>query len=746
MKEISALENLGANLKWERRYLPIPFEEFLDIVSKNPKTTFRDIFQLFYDMMHFYVPEGTEEYPNDPENIGYRKYDFSKLLEESDNPFFADRLLANRLMNLVSGFREGSPSHKIILFEGPPGSGKSIFLTNLLNRLVDYTHLPEGELYETVWRLDGESGFGGGKLGFDTGCTEKETNSPDNSDEYFDIPCPSHDHPILQIPKSHRRKFLEDLITDKPAREKLFHEKEFEWVFEREPCSICSSIYQRLFAKLKSSSKVLRMIYPRRYSFNKNLGEGISIFNSADPIGRGENTNEFLQKRLDTFFKDSNAVQFIFSDLARTNNGVFALMDIKDENRKRLLDLHGIVSDGVHKVQNVEESIRSLFIGSMNPEDAKLYEGIPSFKDRVVKVKVPYVLDYSTEVKIYEKQFASNLRSYFLPGVLENFARIIISTRFNKDSEAIDKWISHKKVYKKFLDEGGLLLKMEIYGGNIPLWLTEEDRRNFDNKTRKEIIAESELDKEGVPAEGMKGLSGRESIRVLNYFLSLHHKKDRLITMEDVYSFFNEKSGEFDIPLFEDFLDSVKSFYDFTIAQEIKDSIYNYNSVQITKDIQNYLYAINFNPGNEVKVHCPFTQEVVEVTDDYLGNIEIVLIGSCSSENRLGFRESMRRDYVSKTLTKEMGIQGKSITETEQYSFLFKKYTQNGKENALLPMKENENFKKAILDFKEEAFNKYDRKLRTEVTSLLANLQTKFGYTEEGARQICLYAIENNLT
>jgi len=58
--------------------------------------------------------------------------------------------------------------------------------------------------------------------------------------------------------------------------------------------------------------------------------------------------------------------------LALTNNGIYALMDIKDNNITRLLSLHGIISDGVHKVEHIEEKINTLFLGLVNPEDKKV--------------------------------------------------------------------------------------------------------------------------------------------------------------------------------------------------------------------------------------------------------------------------------------------------------------------------------------------------------------------------------------
>ena len=89
--------------------------------------------------------EGHDEYPDDPESINFIAYDCTRLfVEGTDNPFFADRIFANRLLNMIDGFRGGTQQNKIYLFDGPPGCGKSIFLNNLLQKFEEYANSPDG--------------------------------------------------------------------------------------------------------------------------------------------------------------------------------------------------------------------------------------------------------------------------------------------------------------------------------------------------------------------------------------------------------------------------------------------------------------------------------------------------------------------------------------------------------------------------------------------------------------------------
>ena len=147
--------NLDRSMSERHQQPVIPFEEFLQILSKNPLAVLRNVFQVFYDMIKTYVGEGTDEYPDDPVSSHFVNYDCTSLfVDGTDHPFFADWLFANRLMSHVEAMRRGAQQNKIYIFDGPPGCGKSTFLNNLLMKFEEYTKTEKGLRYEAVWRLD----------------------------------------------------------------------------------------------------------------------------------------------------------------------------------------------------------------------------------------------------------------------------------------------------------------------------------------------------------------------------------------------------------------------------------------------------------------------------------------------------------------------------------------------------------------------------------------------------------------
>ncbi len=266
----TALHGLDQAAGSRERRLPIPFAEFLQEVVARPEVVLRNIFQVFHDMAKAYIGEGVDEYPDDPESIHFVHYDCNKLFVDGvDRPFFADRLFANRLVNLVESLKRGAQQNKIYIFRGPPGCGKSTFLNNLLRKAEEYANTEAGMRYEVVWCFDRRKfgmpaedgahpvidritrlldGAEGGGLDRGDACPEYPPLGGDAelgavNGHIVEIPCPSHDNPALLIPKAFRRAFFDDLFKNDRFKFKLATEKDFEWVFKDNPCTICSSLY-----------------------------------------------------------------------------------------------------------------------------------------------------------------------------------------------------------------------------------------------------------------------------------------------------------------------------------------------------------------------------------------------------------------------------------------------------------------------------------------------------------------------
>ena len=753
MRDLSKAMANFENCRGQLSQSPVlSFKEFLREVIAAPQRAIRNVYQVYTDMVDSLVCDGIDEHGDDPESIGFMKYDCTKLfVEGADRAFFADRLFANRVMRHVDSFKVGAKQNKIYIFDGPHGSGKSTFLNNLLQKFEEYANSPEGCRYEVVWRLKQDHLVGGvhslnsltEKLAWvleNEGKTElasemKSACGANDLTNHFDVPCPSHDNPLLLIPKEIRRQFFDDLFENEEFKWQLFTEKKYEWIFHEEPCTICVSLYHELLKKFQDPYKVMDCVHARPFVYNRRLGEGVSVFNPGDmPLSKAVLGNEVLQKKLDIMFAGSKHVSYIYSRYAKTNNGIYALMDIKSHNTERLMELHNIISDGVHKVEDVEERVNSLLFALMNPEDKKLIEDLQAFSDRVEYINIPYVLDLQTEVDIYRENFGKHIDESFLPRVLHNFARVIIATRLRTKSEAMEEWIGTPEKYELYCDTNLQLLKMEIFTGHIPEWLREEDVASFTAKRRQRIISESEKD-------GWKGLSGRDSIRLFNEFYSTYARDDKLIDMSMLGKFFRKYCKEDRNILPMGFLDSLLRMYNYTVLQEVKESLYYYNEEQITREIINYIFAVNFEVGSVET--CEFTGERLEITEEFFRRLESRL--QIEARTAQTFRNNVQKTYTTSALPQEMLRDGLTITETSLFLHLYERYTFSLKEKVLDPFLKNENFRRAVKDFDLDQFRTYDKKIQSDVTFMIDNLQKKHRYSLQGAKEICIYVVDNNI-
>lgn len=710
------ISSIGQEMHHSQGEIILSFEDYLQRLAENPHLYLRDIFQFFHDMTNYYVPEGQDEYPITPESVGFLKYDMSKLLiENCKEPFFADRIFANRFMSIIKSFRNGIPNNQIYFFEGPPGSGKSTFLNNLLQKFEEYTQTPNGIFFKIAWLID-------------------EYNYTSDQNKSLIISCPANDHPITIIPIQLRQQLLENILPSE-FYQKIKNSKEYEWVLYDQPCVFCKTIFSNLMIYSKEPQKIFHFVRAKRMNYSRQMGKGISVYNPADDVLEGPIENAEIKQAINRFFKSDDVI-YKFSFLASTNNGILALMDIKDNNIKRLIKLHGIVSDGIHKIDQIEEKIKTIFLGILNPEDRTSFEHIQSFRDRIITIRIPYVLDYNTEVNIWEEKFGQCAINAFMPRVVQNLAKIFISTRMKPDTKVFDSWLEKPQKYKNYIDEHLFLLKMELYTGKIPKWLDDQDVVNFKKEIRKQLLSDTEY-------EGQSGISGRQSLHLFNRFITRFETKPQSITMLDVLDFVkNENALQNQIT--QKFAQTLFTLYEFNILDEVKEAMYFYNEEKMTKDIKNYLFALNFDIGQTV--HCPYTNDTFEVNEYFFQSIEAFLVeeGQDKYEPQI-LRKQEHITYISKTLSVEMQIHGKNIEETSQFQQLMYKYTNNLKKSSIAPYENNDHFRRCVEAFLTVNFKKFEQNLQDIINQIIQNLITKFGYNEYSAKYIILYVLDNKL-
>ncbi|MFH1861651.1 MAG: serine protein kinase, partial [bacterium] len=234
--------------------------------------------------------------------------------------------------------------------------------------------------------------------------------------------------------------------------------------------------------------------------------------------------------------------------------------------------------------------------------------------DRIVVVKVPYNLELSEEVKIYQKILGiSNFRAHIAPHTIELTSMFAILTRLELTNKC------------------DLLTKLKLYNGDEVL-----------EKGRTKKIDVDEL-REDTSREGMDGISTRFIMKALDNALAENTEGNcinPINVMESVVQMV--KAADLPDDMKKEYLeylqDTLHKEYLAILEKEItKAFVYSY-SEQAESLFQNYLdHAEAF--VNKTKVKDVNTREELEPDEAFLRSIEeqIGIVGSATD----GFRQEV---------------------------------------------------------------------------------------------------------
>ncbi len=428
------------------------FTDYLELVAKEPRIA-RDAFRRIYDMiMHF----GSERYTwMREELIRYRFFD-DPIDNGTDAIFGLDRAL----MNLVDFFKSASYQYgterRILLLHGPVGSSKSTIARLLKKGIEYYSRMDEGALYTFSW------------------------NVPDDSGKVITYPCPMHEEPLKLIPLDARREVLAKLNEELDERSQIRVDGALD--------PFCRRMFEELLIKYEGDwRKVMDHITIRRLTLSEKDRVGIGTFQPKDEKNQDstELTGDINYRKIAEYGSDSDPRAFNFDgELNIANRGMIEFIEVLKLDVAFLYDLLGASQEHVIKPKKFAQThIDEVIVGHTNePEYKKLQsnELMEAFRDRTIKIDVPYNIRLDDEIAIYEKDFnKERIRGiHIAPHTIEMAAIWAVLTRLDEPKKA------------------GLTLmqKLKLYNGkNIP---------NFTEDSVRELRDES-------PREGLQGISPR---------------------------------------------------------------------------------------------------------------------------------------------------------------------------------------------------------------------------------------------
>jgi len=423
------------------------FDDYLDIVTENPAVA-RNAYQRLYDMiLHF----GSDTYKELREEISRYKFFSDPVSDGKDAVFGLDKALM-RLVDVLRSAAYGYGTEKrILLLHGPVGSAKSTIARLLKKGLEHYSRTDEGAMYTFGWELDDGIHW-----------------------------CPMHEEPLKLVPQEARAAVLERINAKcqdhRPVR------------IDGDLDPFCRKTFNDLMEKHGHDlDKVLSHVVVRRLVLSEKDRRGIGTFQPKDEKNQDstELTGDINYRKIAEYGSDSDPRAFNFDgELNIANRGLCEFIEVLKLDVAFLYDLLGASQEHSIKPKKFSQTdIDEVILGHTNEPEYKKLQGnemMEAFRDRTIKIDVPYNTRLANEIAIYEKDFSGDRISHIhiAPHTVEVAAMWAILTRLEESKKA------------------GLQLmqKMKLYNGKQVPGFTEDSVREMRDQH---------------PREGMTGISPR---------------------------------------------------------------------------------------------------------------------------------------------------------------------------------------------------------------------------------------------
>ena len=430
------------------------FSDYVEIVLQNPKVA-RNGYQRLYDMI---LSHGVAEYTRHHEKYAHYHLFDDPVDGGRDAVFGLDPPLMRLVNNVKSAAFGYGTEKRILLLHGPVGSSKSTIARILKKGTEVYSSTKEGALYTYGWRTDVSA----------TGQDGVQW-------------CPMHEEPLHLVP-------LEAQDTIYAEINRRTDPRDYRIVPTGNLCPFCRKIYQDLMTQYDGNwERLTRHVVVRRLILSEKDRVGIGTFQPKDEKNQDstELTGDLNYRKIAEYGTDSDPRAFNFDgELNIANRGIIEFIEILKLDVAFLYDLLGASQE--HKIKPKkfpQTDIDEVIVGHTNePEYKKLQnnELMEAFRDRTVKIDIPYNTVWKEEVKIYGRDFNDRqiTGKHIAPHTIEMSAMWAVLTRLEEPKKA----------------QITLVQKMKLYAGKTLPGFTEDNVKEL---------------REEAPREGMEGISPR---------------------------------------------------------------------------------------------------------------------------------------------------------------------------------------------------------------------------------------------
>ncbi len=708
----------------------LSFEDYIKDLEQAPQLAIRPAYRYLIDMFQHFGKE---------EDGAFKIF----TIDEHDAPAVHGQIKCQEAIfqNLIN-FQDEGHINRFVLLVGPNGSAKSSIVRKIMKGAEAYSTTEEGKLYTFSWvfpiqnYIKGTLGLTNESKGHDLPTyaylSDKEISAI--------LPSELKDHPILLIPTQYRQEYIEQQLKGHPD---LLATIKKSYLFDGDLSKRNKMIYEALLKSYKGDhAQVLKHIRIERFHISRRYSTGaVTIEPQLHVDARLQQIT--MDKRLQNLPPSLQSLNLytLQGEAIMANRGILEFSDLLKRPLDAFKYLLTTMETNSLNLQGVLTLLDIFFIGTSNEVHMQAFKQHPdfnSFKGRFNFIKVPYLLDYIEEAKIYQPQIDTlSARIKFEPHTVECLALYAVLTRLRAPQK--DHY-TEKKLADNVIKLTALEKAFFIHDSNcLPETFDLETRQLF-KQYHQEICEEYEIDPN---YEGRFGISPRD-IKKIIYKLSNRYSQITFVEVLEYLTKMIKKVNEYDYLAIkpdrdfhnnEKFLQMLKEHFLNIFDEELRDSLGLVDNRSYEDHIRKYMEHIKSLLKGE-KVKNNITGKFEDVDMFFIEEFEQ---GLKLSEPADKFRSQL----ISRLGAYALDNPEKPIIYVEVFADITKKLQETFREEQ---KKIISNISKNLVFFEAEVVNK-DKELqlsaehRKMISKVVEHLENKYGYSLPGAIRLIKYLI-----
>lgn len=725
------------NMKWieevnkeEGRYNNVlAFDEYMNLFEKNPSKEVRPTNIYLRDMFDYFGQN-----PNGSFSLFTR--------EHADAPPVHGQIKTQKkIYQFLQNFMEEGFNNKFILLVGPNGSSKSSLIKKIMLSAEDYSCTDEGSLFTFSWVFPIDQ-FVKGSLGLGGAVADKNLNTYaflEDKDISAIITSDLKDHPLLLIPLKTRQKLIEEAFRKEPSRMETIRKS---YLYNGDLSQRNRMIYDALLKSYKGNYlDVYKHIRVEKMNINRRYSIGATTIEPQLHVD-AQLQQITMDRRLASLppsLQSLNLFQ-LSGEVVLANRGILEFSDLLKRPLDTFKYLLMTMESKTINLQGILTELDIFFIGSSNEIHFAAFKQHPdfnSFKGRFNFLRVPYLMNYREEEKIYYEQIDKlKEEASFEPHSLSALCLWSVMTRMRAP------------VAKNYRDEklGKISEALSPLEKSF-LYADKETPDTFDSESRQilkmgvdEVLNEYDNDS---MYEGKFGISPRE-VKQIIYDLAYTNRTVTFVEVLEYLKELQEKKSEYDFLNISHqneyhnprkFIDLIETWCLDILDNEVRESLGLVDDRSYEDYISKYILSINaVIKGEKVKnnVTGKFEQPDSYFIKEFESNIHMNEIP-----------EKFRSSLIARLGAYALDNRGKPIVYSEVFEDIVHLLQESfRKEQKKIIDKIGKNLVLHLAEKKENVNHNISTDVREQINKVISTLQDKYHYSENGAISSLQYLLK----